>query len=733
MPSGGAVVRLGIDVGSGSITAVLQTGRTMAPVLVDGAAHLDTAVFIETGTAGRVGRRLACGAGVWQRAVERPQQLVERPADRLTSGVIEVAGVRLDPVDLVAEPLRRIAAEAARAAGRAPDEVVVAVPARWGPRRRAKLRVALHHAGLGQPRLVETPVAVGAYLQAGGVRLPVDACLAVCDLGVGFEASVLRRTRDGFEVLACVDVDAGGAAIDTALATHLTNLAAPHITDPPQDPPPELPPDKPVAEPPIGLVHRARTAKEALATSPTVLVPTGGLAPAVLVDLDMLRRAAAPVLDRAVTATRQAIAAADIPAEQLRPVCITGGGAWLPLLGDRLRDEFGITPQRVADPQLAAACGALHTTPDIPPPTNPAGPVGNGDTSAAARPSTLDAVQDVTGILASAGVSVGLLAQFLTNADRYGQRQSIDPGRLMAHWGGLATAAVLGAIAAVTFIVLATASRHAGGAGSTNSVAAAGDDQRLRHRLLGAALAAGGAAGVGVAAVYATIAAGFFELPAGPFLRWAVLPVLPMAASLLLFGAAIIRRPEPPPGSWLPVLRFPVWAVLLLGAGTALIGKDIQGGPPHSLDLFVGLLNTWAPPKPNDIIGPTGRLGAALLGAGMGLLVVRRWWTRIFVVPLLAGFAFATLAWRTADLLAIGVAIAVAGWWLWRPLTIVLRPMFLGPPPTDRSTDSPPAADAGAQAGQQPASGPQPAAASATATTTKHVIITEDGDLVEPR
>jgi hypothetical protein len=53
-------------------------------------------------------------------------------------------------------------------------------------------------------------VAVGWHLLAGGVHLPEQAVVAVCDLGAGFCASIVSRTGDGLEVLVNVAAPSGG-------------------------------------------------------------------------------------------------------------------------------------------------------------------------------------------------------------------------------------------------------------------------------------------------------------------------------------------------------------------------------------------------------------------------------------------------------------------------------------------------------------------------------------------
>jgi hypothetical protein len=71
----------------------------------------------------------------------------------------------------------------------------------WGPRRRSVLRSALQRAGAGEAELVAAPVAVGWHLLAGGVGLPEQSVVAVCDLGAGLSARLLSRTGADLDFL----------------------------------------------------------------------------------------------------------------------------------------------------------------------------------------------------------------------------------------------------------------------------------------------------------------------------------------------------------------------------------------------------------------------------------------------------------------------------------------------------------------------------------------------------
>ena len=136
-------------------------------------------------------------------------------------------------------PLRRVGEEATRVAGQPADEVTLTVPAGWGPARRTVLRRAATRAGLPQPHLIDTPIAVSNHLTAAGIAIPAGTALLVCDVGAGrLEATVLTRTSGGFEVHSTVDTaDAAGLVLDAALADHVATLAA-ALTAPPTDAPP---------------------------------------------------------------------------------------------------------------------------------------------------------------------------------------------------------------------------------------------------------------------------------------------------------------------------------------------------------------------------------------------------------------------------------------------------------------------------------------------------------------
>src|SRR6185295_5258142 len=78
--------------------------------------------------------------------------------------------------------------------------------------------------GASTPRLIAEPVGAASYFTAVlGSAVPVGRSLAIYDLGGGtFDATVVRRTQTGFEVLAEDGLpDVGGLDFDHAIVEHL--------------------------------------------------------------------------------------------------------------------------------------------------------------------------------------------------------------------------------------------------------------------------------------------------------------------------------------------------------------------------------------------------------------------------------------------------------------------------------------------------------------------------------
>jgi hypothetical protein len=350
-------LRLGIDFGTSNTVAVARwpDGR-VRPLLFDGAPLLPSAVIMDERGALTAGREALHAARV------RPEYFEPNPKRRIDDGTVLLGESEVPVRDLIAATLRRVVEEADRVLGARP-ETVLTHPASWGARRCQVLRDAAERAGLAAPVLVAEPVAAGTYfVRVHGARLPVGSVAVVYDLGAGtFDASVLRRTAAGFDVLACEGLpDAGGLDIDAALVAFLGAVYGSRNGALWQR-----------LERPLSTTDRrarrllwddVRGAKEALSrtSSSTIVIP--------LLDEDaplgreQLEQLARPILDRTVAATANALREGDVRRAELACVFLVGGASRIPLAATLLHTAFGVAPTVIEQPEMVVAEGSLHAS-----------------------------------------------------------------------------------------------------------------------------------------------------------------------------------------------------------------------------------------------------------------------------------------------------------------------------------------------------------------------------------
>ncbi|MFD0745594.1 Hsp70 family protein [Phytohabitans flavus] len=241
------------------------------------------------------------------------------------------------------------------------------------------LERAARSAGLPEPRLVPEPVAAAAHFAAGDdpVLRPGDRAV-VYDLGAGtFDATVVRRTLTGFDVLANAGLpDAGGLDVDAAVLAHLGDVYA------------AADPDgwRRLTAPAASADRRAlrqlwddiRAAKEMLSRTSSAFVPIPTLGVDAPVGREELEELADPLLGRTVRTVVAALAQAGIPDARPDLVLLVGGSSRIPAVATLLHRATGVAPTAVEWPELAVAEGALalpgdqpgsSTTPAPPSPT----------------------------------------------------------------------------------------------------------------------------------------------------------------------------------------------------------------------------------------------------------------------------------------------------------------------------------------------------------------------------
>ncbi|THV23463.1 Hsp70 family protein [Glycomyces paridis] len=376
-----------VDFGTSHTVATLRRpdGRVHQQ-LFDGSPQLPSAVCVDD-----KGGPLT-GADAVHHGRRRPDLLEPNPKRRIDDGVVLLGDRELSVTSLIAAVLARVAVECRRTVGGF-GSVTVTVPAAWGPTRRHVIADAAVAAGLGAVAIVPEPVAAASYFaESLGAEIAVGSGVVVYDLGGGtFDATVLRRTASGFDVLAVDGADdLGGLDFDQALFDRLAATVSP------DDPlwtrlsAPETPADRRSR---AALLEEVRLAKERLSrvTATDLTLPL--LEQDVHLTRDELERVAEPLLRRTVRITQGVIRESGLAPDQVTGLFLVGAASRTPLAATMLHRELGIAPSAIEQPELAVSEGGLLTqdqlssppavpSPGLPPQTAP--PVSSAPPTASA-------------------------------------------------------------------------------------------------------------------------------------------------------------------------------------------------------------------------------------------------------------------------------------------------------------------------------------------------------------
>jgi hypothetical protein len=602
------------------------------------------------------------------------------PSRRLADGPVTVAdGVAVEPVEAVAAALRRVWDEATAVAGQVPDSVALVVPATWGPRRGMLLRQAARRGGLGDVGLVSAPVAVARWLAASGVDLPPGGWLALCDVGVDCAVSVVGRTADEVEVLSMTDAAAGGDRLDEALTDHLLTVAATAVGA-------QLPAGFSVAQVDrCAAVVAVRAAKEALTATVTTVVALPPPLPSVVIGARELATAVEPVAATVAAKCREAIEAAMVDPAAGVGVFLTGGSALSQVVAEGLQraladvGEVRVVPR----PEVAAVLGGAGVSREVHEGRPPVPPV-----------SELPTVTRAIGLSVPAAAALVLAVQFF--ATMTVQRESPLTTRVyvLANWGELALACLFGLLACLSGATLLASALPSdarvdgwfsrigrgvelvGGprqaAGEANRPVephqASGDGDpggggALLARQVATGLLAATTLAVTVAGMLAVFGGVVAGASSGSFLRWALMPLLPVATIAVLSALIINWRRVTPVRGWHTWLVFPPVSVACAAAGALLVQYSMV-----------------APRYPGD--GPwtaiVGHVGGAFIGVAAAIAVAEsaRW--RVVLAGPFAVLVAAVVAYSTTGFVAMVYVLAASAWWarrLWQLVRPLVRPL----------------------------------------------------------
>ena len=279
-------------------------------------------------------------------------QLGYKVIDDNSEGLVKI---RVDdrffsPIELSAEILKELRVRAEHALKTPVYRAVITVPAYFNDSQRQATRDAGRLAGLEVLRIVNEPTAA-ALAYGIGLDPNEEKTVAVYDLGGGtFDISILRIQQGIFEVLSTNgDTYLGGDDLDRAVTDHWT--AAFQL--------PEAFRTNPHLQQQLRLA--AEIAKKYLSQHDdftTQLTDDTGQVIPVTLTRGQFNDLIQPLVERTITACRQALHDSTLAASDLDAVLLVGGSTRVPLVYDAVSKFFGQPANNSLNPDEVVALGA---------------------------------------------------------------------------------------------------------------------------------------------------------------------------------------------------------------------------------------------------------------------------------------------------------------------------------------------------------------------------------------
>ncbi len=341
---------VGIDLGTtNSVVAIVVDGQ---PRVLDEAGEKLLPSIVGIDPAGQ----LVTGIAAKNQLAAFPDRTVASIKRRMGSmDPVSLGDQKFTPPEISAMILRKLRDRASRAIGQPVSRAVITVPAFFDENQRQATREAAGLAGLTVERIINEPTAATLVYHAGSQDRKQ---IAVYDFGGGtFDVSIVRMEAGVIEVLASKgDVQLGGDDLDMVLLNRVADqFQKDHGIDLREN-----------AQARFRLLLACEQAKRRLSTEETVRIAEEFIAEKVGQPLHLTatvtRKEFEELIEsfiaRTIRCVDEALRDAKLTIHQIDDLVLVGGSTRIPMVEERLREEFLREPSRAVDPDLAVALGA---------------------------------------------------------------------------------------------------------------------------------------------------------------------------------------------------------------------------------------------------------------------------------------------------------------------------------------------------------------------------------------
>jgi molecular chaperone DnaK len=344
---------LGIDLGTTySAAATARGDRLEIFQLGERAATIPSIVLL------RADGEVLTGEAAERRALAEPTRTGREFKRRLGDPTpIILGGTPYGAEALLAHLLRSIVAMVTKQEGEPPAAIALCHPASYGAYKLDLLGQAVRQADIGPVTMLTEPEAAALHY-ARQERVPSGTVLAVYDFGGGtFDATILRKTDDGFEALGQPEglERLGGIDFDEALFRRaMEQVAAQGITVDTADPATMAA----IAR----LRDECRRAKEALSSDTDATIPI--FLPGLQTELRLTRAEFEDMIRPRILETIEALGRATRSAgrtmDGVDRILLVGGSSRIPLVAEMVRESTGRPVAVDAHPKHTMALGAAY-------------------------------------------------------------------------------------------------------------------------------------------------------------------------------------------------------------------------------------------------------------------------------------------------------------------------------------------------------------------------------------